>query len=350
MQTVNASVILGDAYHLIGWDADQLETRQKQQARAALSMALQEVWESWWWQELMKCEQISGATVYAAADTYALGDVVYYPASKTFYQAMQETTGNAPASLETDGSYTPNYQYWALALAEPTAGDWSETEEYELGDQVRSPGDGLVYQLIMEPPLYVNISGAGVSAADGQYYQSGTFGGKASYVKTNLAFVITWLSGQVGLTDGWVISYNGGAPIYKSESDTDTPFEATNWYSVGADQLASSANDPVPTISESYLTPVPPADFFGASVWGLLTAFTPTITIDGDVRGIGKHDLRNSPNGFAYDFEKTLDGYRIPGWAEDVPWVWYRRPVPIITGDDYSSTATYTAAETITFD
>ncbi len=57
MQTVKASTILDDAYRLIGWDAGQIDSRDKADARCALSKAIQEVWDRWWWNELMICQQ-----------------------------------------------------------------------------------------------------------------------------------------------------------------------------------------------------------------------------------------------------------------------------------------------------
>lgn len=349
MQTVAASVILGDAYHMIGWDANQLETRQKQMARTALSLALQEVWESWWWQELMKCEQASGAAVYAAADTYAAGDVVYYPATKQFYQACQSTTGNEPATLSSpEASYETNSAYWADAKAEYSGEDYVvgvNDTNLEVGDIVRNPADGFYYQLYQFTEVNeLTVSGSGVAACDGVYTSVGELNGKPYYQNADGVYLIWRVS---GLDAYWAIKTD--SCYYASYSDTATPDEATDWFSTDAVGNPAAGNEPVPTVE--YVTTYVYGEPTDASNWRVLTAFTPEITtISGEVRGVGKHDLRNSNNSFEYDFERTLDGWRIPGWDTGVPWVWYRRPVPILTGDDYSSTATYTAAETITFD
>ena len=143
---MNASVILEDAERMIGWDLTQLETRQEQMARQAFSLALQEVWESWWWADLMKCEPLPAAQVYDAGTTYTAPAFVYFPATKKFYQAMQPTTGNAPAVL-INGSYATNYQYWAEASQRPAGGDYDPATTYILGDPARSPVDGNFYSL-----------------------------------------------------------------------------------------------------------------------------------------------------------------------------------------------------------
>jgi hypothetical protein len=84
--------------------------------------------------------------------------------------------------------------------------------------------------------------------------------------------------------------------------------------------------------------------------WAALTPFTPVVELAGKVRSVGKHNLLNSPNPGEVDFEEVLEGIRIPGWETGIPWIWYRRPTPVLTGDDYSATASYEAASPLTFD
>lgn len=54
---IAASVILDDAHGLMNWDVDNLDAREKKDSYRAFSKALQELWEFWWWQELMVCAQ-----------------------------------------------------------------------------------------------------------------------------------------------------------------------------------------------------------------------------------------------------------------------------------------------------
>jgi hypothetical protein len=147
MQTIKASTILEDAERMLGWDLLQLETRQKQMARQALSMALQEVWESWWWETLMQCKAIAGAEVYSDSTTYAAGANVYFHGSQQFYQAMAATTGNPPAT-SSNGSWTTDYAHWADAKPEWTAADYEADDTLEVGTIRRYQGDGEYHQLI----------------------------------------------------------------------------------------------------------------------------------------------------------------------------------------------------------
>lgn len=344
MQTVNASVILDDAYRLIGWDAAQLETRQKQEARQAMSMALQEIFESWWWQELMLAAQFSGATTYTAAATFAAGTFCYFPATQKFYQALQTTTGNAPATLAS-GSYTVNFAFWAVATAVPSAGDVDLTAAYALGDQVRDPDDGLFYQCIDASALLV-VAGAGVPGFNQDYIAAGTYNGQVRYQSEDTFSYIAWDGAVTWQIGQFTPNFSNFTPFYDGDTSPGNPPSdpLISWISVDGSGNPDPTNDPPPTVTSTAMNPhlVP-------SKWRVLVPFTPEVLVTGDVRAIGSNDPRNSQNFGAVDFEKTITGYRIPGWDSGVPWVWYRRPVPVLTGDDFDSTLAYTAAATITF-
>jgi hypothetical protein len=65
---------------------------------------------------------------------------------------------------------------------------------------------------------------------------------------------------------------------------------------------------------------------------------------------VGHGDPRQSANSVEAPFEESLGGYRLPGWHRGLPWAWYRRATPIITGDVFDPTVSYFQAETITYD
>ena len=94
-QYVKASVVLDDAYRLMGWDADQLDARDFGDARSALSQALQEVWERWWWAQLMVCVPVQFAGNWLAIEDYPTPACYYAPAGK-YYLATSDSLG-APA-------------------------------------------------------------------------------------------------------------------------------------------------------------------------------------------------------------------------------------------------------------
>ncbi len=183
MQTVAASVILDDAYRLIGWDADQLDDRERADARMSLSLALQEVWEEWWWDELMTCQQRQFARTYASATTYAAGDFVYYPATDKYYQCLQAATGQAPETLSA-GVYTVNASYWLEAEESYTGEDYeslTDAAELEAGDVVRYGVNGNYYAWL-DATLSNDLTVTSTIGGGGTYTYSGTANGRAAYV------------------------------------------------------------------------------------------------------------------------------------------------------------------------
>lgn len=111
---VAASVILDDAYRLIGWDADQLDDRDKGDARMALSQAVQEVWEAWWWHELMVCAPLAlarslqpGEIALTFADTWN-GNAFYWPLTEEYFFLSGDVNTVDP----TDGDGNLNEENW----------------------------------------------------------------------------------------------------------------------------------------------------------------------------------------------------------------------------------------------
>lgn len=322
MQTVKASVILEDAYRLIGWDPDQLEPRQEQIARNSLSLALQEVWEAWWWEELMTCAQFSGATVYSATTLTVVDAFYYFPATQLFYQCLAAGTGIDPAMLDVAVGYTINFTHWALATAAPTAGDYSATSIYTLGAQARNPADGLFYQFIGESVTLLNPTV--IASPDTVFSYTAATRDHNFAVGMTVQIIGGGIQATV-LVDG-IFDGGPGSPKGFSGSLQNAAGDSP----VGSILPAGSA---FAVVSTPISNPV---------VWHALIAFTPEVSVAaGAVRMISRHDPRNSNNPCPADFEKTATGYRIPGWNTGVPWVWYRTETPILTGDQYDVAVAY---------
>ncbi len=327
MLTIAASVILEDAYRLIGWDPDQLETRQQQMARQAFSMALQEVWESWWWEELMASAQFNGATVYSATVVTVADTFYYFPATQDYYQCLVAATGQDPATFDSNSqTYTVNFAYWARAHAQTRAGNYNAATIYKLGDQVRGLTDGLTYQLISLLPVLEYTNGTTLHNQPMTY--AGLQNGAVSYA----------LQDDAGNAGG--IFWGGLFWVLQLvDQHTHTPFT----------QATCNILGPIPggvpfggwtdggTISPvSEITAPPSAN------WHALIPFTPEVTVPGQVRAVGRTDPRNSPGVGLQTFELVADGdYRLPGWHHGVPWVWYRATTPIIDADAFDATVAY---------
>lgn len=133
VRPVKASVVLDDAYQLINWDLNQLDTRDKQNARMALSQALQEVWERWWWRELMVCEQLPLAPAFqpgSIAPPFAAdynGNVFYWALTDDYYFLAGDVNVLDP----TDSAGNLNIDNWIKLDKRSKYQTWSATTTYD---------------------------------------------------------------------------------------------------------------------------------------------------------------------------------------------------------------------------
>jgi len=141
---VPASVILDDAYRLIGWDTEQLDAREKGDARMALSQALQELWERWWWQELMVCERrtfaetLGYAEITSVTGDFEAGYTCYWEQTDSYYFVAWDNPGLNP----TDTAGELQSLWVDLDFNRAEYDRWEPTVTYERGvnDRVRWGG------------------------------------------------------------------------------------------------------------------------------------------------------------------------------------------------------------------
>lgn len=93
----------------------------------------------------MRVEQRQLRDTYSATTVYEAGAEVYDPASQDYYQALRDTTGNAPTVLSGTERIT-NLAYWAQVQREPDAADFITGVTYLQGQQARDPETGLTHQ------------------------------------------------------------------------------------------------------------------------------------------------------------------------------------------------------------
>lgn len=242
MQTVDAQVILDGAAIAMEWDLTQIEPRQTQQQREAFSLALQEVWAAWWWEDLMTVVQAQFAPTFSSQVLVQPGNVVYWPTSDNYYQAYL-ITSTAPTD--------------ALGNLQP---GWLETRNH------------------LKPVKEFDVN--------------------ATYLAGDL---VNWRGQRY-------VNATGAQTVFAPDVDS------LNWV-------------PVPTFSFSW----PFRNWDG-------TWTGPT----GTVRAVSRHDPRRSVTR-DQDFIQTPTGVTVLAAHGNVPFVWTRRPVPIVTGDPFDSTVDYTA-------
>lgn len=254
MQKVDASVILEDAFRLMRWDPDQLEDSEKGDARNAFSLALQKVWEDWWWEALMQASRVSLAESFGSGGLATANIIYYWPATDAFY-VTPTGTGIDPA----DSNGDTNTSGWIkLSLTENVIrANWNSTSVYDPGNEVN--WNGIDYAL-----------------------------------------------------------------IGNNTSSGEEPGVAGAWYAIPS------------------WRPTVPYTTSNGSVVGPY----------GKVRMVSRLDPRATDNPGSFDFEEDFDGTRLVGLTVTHPWVLTRRVTPVLTGDDFSASATYeaTPAEDLVFD
>lgn len=82
-----------------------------------------ELWEYANWRELDVVEERFYYADYAGGTTYATGAIVYYPTEETYYQALQESTGNLPTDTD----------YWEEATDFETIVDFVQAGKTPIG-------------------------------------------------------------------------------------------------------------------------------------------------------------------------------------------------------------------------
>jgi len=146
MQLVPYNVLLDGLSEALGWDVGELSSVEFGAAKRAFGLALQEIWESSWWKDLMLTERRAMRDAYDSTMPYVAGEEVWHPGSNQYYAALRDTTGNAPATSTGSGAWTTNVAYWSECVRDPQAEDYSATKAYAAGDQVRDADSDLVYQ------------------------------------------------------------------------------------------------------------------------------------------------------------------------------------------------------------
>lgn len=147
MRTISYREVMERVCDHLGWDPDNLDQRQFSSIRRAVSGALGDIWNRFWWADLVRCEERAFRPPYSSTSAYSAGDFVWLAGPRAYYQALQSTTGNAPASLS-GSTWVLNSQYWAEAGNASAASDYSSTATYAVGDLVTYLEDNRVYQCI----------------------------------------------------------------------------------------------------------------------------------------------------------------------------------------------------------
>lgn len=303
MQTVSASVIREALARGMGWDPDELDDREEAMIREAVSDALQEIWERWWWEALMQAVPIALAGEFAynwmEGLYYETGHPVYFPQTDSYYVALWPAGPSALMPGESYATYgfnnglpdwdvpvttiTENLYGWHKYNAcqgEPTL--WTPDLNPSLGDLCRF--DGHVFQWI------VNQGGLPNNQPDPAQ---------------------VWVSVAAPISNpGWML-----VPKWQPTC----PFDA---------------QDPNDSSPPNYISRLAgPA---------------------GGILSVSQRDPRATANAGMFHTREADDasGRVVIGLNVGRPWIYARRPTPVLTGNAYDATAAYdaTPAQDLVFD
>jgi hypothetical protein len=245
MQLVTAQTILDGAQIAMSRDLTQLELRQQQQGREALSLAVQEVWAAWWWESLMSVQQTQFAPTYSNEILVIPGQVAYWPLTDDYYQCYILDSGEPTDSAGT------------------LSAGWLKASDH----------------LKVVPEFDVH----------------------ATYTAGNL---VSWR----GLR---YVNALGAQTVFTPDLDT------LNWTAV-------------PDVTFGF----PYTDWDGTETGPV-----------GAVRAVSVYDPRRTTNSQPLEIIVTPGSCQVLCPPVGRPFVWTRSPVPLITGDAFDATASYTATD-----
>ncbi|MFZ9371226.1 MAG: hypothetical protein ACO25M_05035 [Limnohabitans sp.] len=145
MRTAPYSDLQASIARLLGLDPDNLDASEFGIIRDGVNRGLANIARRVGALGFQRCEERWFRDHYVGGTAYVTGDEVFFPATQTYYQAIQPSNGEPPA-IETNGVYAVNPEYWAESKRAYTAADWSSTTAYDVGAQVYDPATGLCYQ------------------------------------------------------------------------------------------------------------------------------------------------------------------------------------------------------------
>lgn len=139
---------------VLGWSgqlATQIDVAQRTQINNFIDQRVRNWgWVAEWWSYVTHTQgrryrnTYSSVTAYTAPTATSASEV-YFPATRSYYQALRATTGNAPAT-GTAGNYVVNAAYWATAGGPYNGPDWADATAYAVGAIVRDIVTGLFKQ------------------------------------------------------------------------------------------------------------------------------------------------------------------------------------------------------------
>ena len=144
MRTAPASELIASVARLVGLNPDELDALEFNVIRDGINRGLANISRRVGALGFQRCEERWFRDHYVDGTSYVAGNEVFYTATQTYYQAVQASSGEAPA-VQVSGVWTLNAEYWSPALRRYVAADYSATTAYVAGDLAHYPETGRFY-------------------------------------------------------------------------------------------------------------------------------------------------------------------------------------------------------------
>jgi hypothetical protein len=210
METTDFADILTEAAaEVTALDPDNLAVEEFRYIRRAAKKRLEVCWEYHYWPDLDRMEQRFYRADWDAGTAYGAGLIgaeVYYPPTQKYYQALQNSTNQAPA----DSLGNTNMAYWALSARFYAASQWSAAVQYAQGQMVQY-GDNVYMAFTSAPPignLPTDTTNWGILQPFDQYiaYEQT---GKTPFTVVNAAWNVNPRTSTRGRELNWSLSEHG---------------------------------------------------------------------------------------------------------------------------------------------
>lgn len=147
MRTVTFQSVLWGAARLLGMDPTRdLNAQTAARLVEYINRAVAKGWRFDQWPEWTLTEQRFFRPEYDATEAVVATVERYFIAADKYYQALQASTGQLPATLQADGTYQENSAYWAECKSVYDSTLWATGQVLAVGDQRKNPSDGKFYQ------------------------------------------------------------------------------------------------------------------------------------------------------------------------------------------------------------
>jgi len=121
--------------------------------RGFIAKGLRKMWERWEWPETIETQQEYFSQIPDSSIIYPSGTFLYWTITKKYYQTIADISTASVAITDDSGASIEDGWYIEAKSSYPDAQTWDSTIEYEPGDIIYYPANGLYYAVRSAPSV-----------------------------------------------------------------------------------------------------------------------------------------------------------------------------------------------------